>query len=98
MRDKNRKKKLTTAFGIPERVVHAKGAGAGGYFEVTADVGNICNHLGGAQKRIQMRQTALFFKADPEYGRQVAKELKLDIKEVETLANMSDDESVKATS
>ena len=23
---------------IPERVVHAKGAGAGGYFEVTADV------------------------------------------------------------
>ena len=25
---------------IPERVVHAKGAGAGGYFEVTADVTN----------------------------------------------------------
>lgn len=24
--------------GIPERVVHAKGAGAFGYFEVTADV------------------------------------------------------------
>ena len=60
--------------------------------------GNICNHIGGAQKRIQLRQTALFFKADPDYGRQVAKGLKLDIKEVENLANMSDNERVKATS
>jgi catalase len=74
MSNKDQKKKLTTAFGIPvgddqnsltagergpvlmqdvhlleklahfdreripERVVHAKGAGAGGYFEVTKDV------------------------------------------------------------
>ena len=74
MNNKDQKKKLTTAFGIPvgddqnsltagergpvlmqdvhlleklghfdreripERVVHAKGAGAGGYFEVTKDV------------------------------------------------------------
>lgn len=60
--------------------------------------GNICNHLGGAQKRIQLRQTALFFKADPDYGRHVAKGLKLDIKEIENLANMSDDERMKATS
>ena len=60
--------------------------------------GNIAGHLAGAQKRIQLRQTALFFKADPDYGRRVAKGLKLDIKEVEKLANISDDERVKATS
>ncbi len=48
-------------------------------------VGNITGHLGGAQKRIQLRQTALFFKAYPDYGRRVAKGLKLDIKEVEKL-------------
>jgi len=27
---------------IPERVVHAKGAGAKGYFEVTHDISNFC--------------------------------------------------------
>ncbi|MFC1787323.1 catalase [Halobacteriota archaeon] len=61
-------------------------------------IGNIVDHLGGAQKRIQLRQTAIFFKADPEYGRRVAEGLKLDTKEVEKLANMSQDERVKATS
>jgi len=61
-------------------------------------VGNIIGHLGGAQKRIQLRQTAIFFKADPDYGRRVAEGLKLDVKEVESLANMSHDERVKATS
>jgi catalase len=60
--------------------------------------GNIVSHLGGAQKRIQLRQTALFYKADPDYGSKVAKGLKLDIKEVENLANMSYDERLKATS
>jgi len=60
-------------------------------------VGNIVGHLGGAQKRIQLRQTALFFKADQDYGSRVAKGLKLDIKEVEKLANMSHDERAKAT-
>ena len=61
-------------------------------------VSNIVDHLGNAQKRIQLRQTALFFKADQEYGRRVAKGLNLDIKKVETLANMSQEERVKATS
>ncbi|MDF1532753.1 MAG: catalase [Methanosarcinales archaeon] len=61
-------------------------------------VGNIVGHLGGAPKRIQLRQTALFFKADPDYGRRVADGLKLDVKEVEKLANMSHDERAKATS
>jgi catalase len=60
-------------------------------------IGNIVDHLKGAQKRIQKRQTALFFKADPEYGRRVTEGLGLDIKEVERLAKMSQDERAKAT-
>ncbi|HOF18734.1 MAG TPA: catalase-related domain-containing protein, partial [Phycisphaerae bacterium] len=54
-------------------------------------------HLGKAQKRIQLRQTALFFKADPDYGRRVAKGLGLDAKQVESLAAMSQEDRVKAT-
>jgi len=61
-------------------------------------VGNIVGHLGGAMKRIQFRQTALFFKADKEYGIRVAEGLKLDIKKVEKLAKMSLEERTKATS
>jgi catalase len=60
-------------------------------------IGNIVDHLRGAQKRIQLRQTALFYKADPEYGRRVAEELGLDVKEVERLAGMSQEKRVKAT-
>ncbi len=59
--------------------------------------GNIVAHLGGAQRRIQLRQTALFFKADPDYGRRVAKGLGLDLKEVERLAAMSQEDRVEAT-
>ncbi len=61
-------------------------------------VGNIVDHLGGAQKRIQLRQTALFFKADPDYGRRVAQGLGLELAEVERLAGMSPEERAKATS
>jgi catalase len=61
-------------------------------------VGNIVSHLGKAQKRIQMRQTALFFKADPDYGRRVAAGLGLDPKEVARLAEMSQEARTKATS
>ncbi len=60
-------------------------------------VGNIVDHLGKAQKRIQLRQTALFFKADPEYGRRVAKGLGLEFKAVEALASMSQEERAEAT-
>jgi catalase len=60
-------------------------------------IGNIVDHLGKAQKRIQMRQTALFYKADPDYGRRVAEGLKLDMIEVERLAKMSDQDRTKAT-
>ncbi len=60
-------------------------------------ISNIVGHLGGAQKRIQLRQAALFFKADPDYGKRVATGLKLDVKEVERLANLSQEERALAT-
>ncbi len=60
-------------------------------------IGNIISHLGNAKKRIQLRQTALFYKVDPEYGCRVAKELGLTTKEVEHLANMTQEERVNST-
>jgi catalase len=60
-------------------------------------VGNIVAHLGKAQRRIQLRQAALFFKADPDYGRRVATGLGLDAKEVKRLASMSQEKRVRAT-
>ena len=60
-------------------------------------LGNIVDHLSGAQKRIQLRQTALFYKADKEYGSRVAEGLELDAKEIQRLAGMSQDERAKAT-
>ncbi len=61
-------------------------------------IGNITTHLCNAQKRVQLRQTAVFYKADAEYGRRVADGLGLDLKEVERLASMSQDERARATS
>ena len=61
-------------------------------------IGNIVAHLKGAQIRIQLRQTALFYKADTEYGERVAKGLKLKLDEVKRLAGMAQEERVKATS
>jgi catalase len=60
-------------------------------------IGNLVDHLGHAAKRIQMRQTAIFFKADPDYGRRVAAGLGLDIATVERLAAMSAEERSGAT-
>jgi len=60
-------------------------------------IGNIVDHLGKAQKRIQLRQTALFYKADPEYGSRVAEGLGLDLNKVKRLAEMSQEERVKTT-
>jgi catalase len=60
-------------------------------------VANIVGHLCHAQKRLQLRQAALFYKADPEYGSRVAEGLGLDVKQVEGLACMSQDERIKAT-
>jgi catalase len=61
-------------------------------------IGNIAAHLGGAVKRIQLRQAALFYKADPQYGAEVAKSLGLDTAEVSRLAGMTQEERVRATS
>lgn len=60
-------------------------------------VGNIAGHLGNAIPRIQYRQTALFYKADADYGTQVAKALKLDLAKVKKLAAMTQEERAKAT-
>ena len=60
-------------------------------------VNNIVSHLKNAQKRLQLRQTALFFKADPDYGQHVSNNLGLDLKEVKRLAAMSQEERVQAT-
>jgi len=60
-------------------------------------IGNITTHLCNALKRIQLRQSAIFYKADPEYGTRVAKGLDLDVSKVKQLAEMSKEEMVKAT-
>ncbi|MDR3641929.1 MAG: catalase [Humidesulfovibrio sp.] len=60
-------------------------------------VGNIVEHLGMAQKRIQLRQTALFYKAHPDYGASVAQGLGLDTQEVRQLAGMSQPDRARAT-
>ena len=60
-------------------------------------IGNIVSHLSGAQKRLQLRQTAIFLKADKEYGRRVAEGLGLDLKQVEGLAKMTQEERTMAT-
>ena len=60
-------------------------------------VANIVGHLKNAQKRLQLRQTALFHKADAEYGERVAKGLGLSVDEVRRLAAISQEERVTAT-
>jgi catalase len=61
-------------------------------------VGNIVAHLGNALGRIQRRQAALFYKADKDYGARVAAGLKLDLKKVELLAGLTQEERVRQTS
>jgi len=60
-------------------------------------VGNLVAHMGGAQRRIQLRQCAVFFRANREYGTRVAQGLGLDVAEVERLAAMSQEERAAAT-
>jgi len=61
-------------------------------------IANIAGHLKGAQKRLQLRQSAIFYKAHAEYGGGVAKALGLNLDEVKKLAAMSQEDRVKATS
>lgn len=42
-------------------------------------IGNIVTHLCNAKKDIQIRQTKIFFKADPEYGKRVAEGLEISL-------------------
>lgn len=58
---------------------------------------NITVHIKNAQQRIQYRQTALFYKANEEYGTRLAQSLGLDVNKVKNLAAMSQEERVKAT-
>jgi catalase len=58
---------------------------------------NITSHLCNARNRIQLRQTALFYKADPDYGSRVAKGLGLDTEEVKRPAGMTQEERINAT-
>lgn len=58
---------------------------------------NITSHLCKAQKRLQMRQTSIFYRANRDYGKRVADVLNLDIREVEKIASMSNEERAKAT-
>ena len=60
-------------------------------------VKNIVGHLKNALIRIQLRQAALFYKADPDCGVRVAQGLGLELEDVKMLAAMSQDERVRAT-
>ena len=60
-------------------------------------ISNIVGHLGNAKQNIQYRQTALFYKADAEYGIRVAEGLKLDVERVKHLASLSQKERAEAT-
>ncbi|MBK5101379.1 MAG: catalase [Desulfobacteraceae bacterium] len=60
-------------------------------------IDNIVSHLCNAQRHIQLRQTTLFYKADPDYGQRVAKGLKLKRNEIKALAKMTQEELVRAT-
>ncbi len=66
-------------------------------YDKTNLINNIVGHIKDAEQRIQYRQTALFYKAHPEYGTRIAKGLGLDIERVKNLAAMSQEERVKAT-
>ena len=61
-------------------------------------VSNLSGHLKNAQERIRLRQCAVFFKVNPEYGTRVAEGVGVDAAEVGRLAAMTDDERAAATS
>ena len=60
-------------------------------------IGNIVDHLGKAQERVQLRQTDLFFKADPDCGSRVAQGLGLNIEQVKRLPGAAAEQRVAAT-
>ena len=58
---------------------------------------NVVQNLGKADKALQYRQTALFYKADKEMGMLIAQFLDLDMNGVSQLSAMSQEDRVKAT-
>jgi catalase len=60
-------------------------------------VGNLVAALAGVPKRIQLRQLAHFYQADPEYGWAVAAGLGIQRIEIEGLAQLSLPELRQAT-
>ena len=58
---------------------------------------NIAASLGKAEKRIQYRSAALFYRTEPRYGTMVSEKLKLNIREVKRLSSLSQEELVRAT-
>lgn len=58
---------------------------------------NIVNHLSNAQPRIQLRQSAVFYKVHPEYGRRVAEGLGLEVSKVAKLSELSGGELAAQT-
>jgi catalase len=60
-------------------------------------ISNIVGHIKNAAQRIQYRQTALFYKAHPDYGKRVAEGLGLNLERIKELAAMAQEERVKAT-
>ncbi len=60
-------------------------------------VKNIVAHLKNAAKRLQLRQTAIFYKANEDYGTRIAQSLELDVNEVRDLASVSQEERVRRT-
>jgi len=60
-------------------------------------VSNLVGHLSNARERIRLRQCAVFYKADAEYGARVAEGVGVSVAEVERLAAMTDDERAATT-
>jgi catalase len=59
-------------------------------------VSNIVGHLKNAQEPVRLRQCAVFYKVDPEYGTRVAEGVGVDVAEVERLAAVSAEERLAA--
>lgn len=60
-------------------------------------ISNIAGHLCGAQKRLQYRQTALFYKCSQDFGNRLAAALGLDAAKVAHLASLSQEERENET-
>jgi catalase len=58
---------------------------------------NIAGHLKNAKKNLQLRQTALFYKADANWGLKLAELLVLDAARVKQLAALPQEERVRQT-